>query len=154
MEKTAAQVKVGKVPTLAALDTQIGQAARADLDRRWLVSDVTTWYPVVEEPHRHLVAAMEAYGKKDYKAAAAEVHKAAAYVRLEAASSGGDTRVALLSLSADLDKVGRDIERAPSRTRNGWRTSSAASNTLWLFLTAPRRLKPGGVRPTMKRVTS
>ncbi len=109
LEKTAAQVKAGKVPTLAALDTQIGQAARADLDRRWLVSDVTTWYPVVEEPHRHLVAAMEAYGKKDYKAAAAEVHKAAAYVRLEAARAAGDTRVALLSLSADLDKVGRDI---------------------------------------------
>jgi len=37
------------------------------------------------------------------------VHKAAAYVRLEAARAAGDTRVALLSLSADLDKVGRDI---------------------------------------------
>lgn len=32
LEKTAAQVKVGKV-LRSALDTQIGQAARADLDQ-------------------------------------------------------------------------------------------------------------------------
>jgi hypothetical protein len=77
LDATAAQIKAGKVPSTAALDQTLSKAARADLERRWLVTDVTTWYPVVEEPQRHFTAAIEDYAKKDYKAAATEVRKAA-----------------------------------------------------------------------------
>ncbi len=77
LDATAAQLKAGKLATPAALDKALTQAQRADLERRWLVTDVTTWYPVVEQPQTHFLAAAEAYAKKDYKAAATEVRKAA-----------------------------------------------------------------------------
>jgi hypothetical protein len=76
LDATATEIKAGKVPTTVALDKMLDKASRADLERRWLVTDVTTWYPVVEEPQRHFLAASEAYARKDYQTAATEVRKA------------------------------------------------------------------------------
>ena len=105
LDATALQIKAGKVTITAALDKIINKASRADLERRWLVSDVTTWYPVIEEPQRHFTAAAEAFAKKDYKAAAIEVRKAEAYLRLESARATGDARKSLDTASAGLEKT-------------------------------------------------
>ena len=110
-DATAAQIKTGKISTTAALDKQLGKASRADLERRWLVSDVTTWYPVAEEPQRHFGAAAEAYAKKDYKAAATEVRKAAAYVRLESARAVGDVKQDLDAANSRLEQTAQALDK-------------------------------------------
>lgn len=111
LDATAAQIKAGKVLTAAALDKTLGKSARADLERRWLVTDVTGWYPVAGEPQRHFGAAAEAFAKKDYKAAATEVRKAAAYLRLESARAVGAARKGLDAANAGLEKTAQALNR-------------------------------------------
>ena len=84
VSSAATAVESGKIKTEADLDKAIDKAARADMERRWLVTDVTTWYPVSEEPQRHFTDAVAAYAAKDYKAAAVDIRKATSYLRLEA----------------------------------------------------------------------
>jgi hypothetical protein len=111
LDATAAQLKAGKVASTAALDRTLDKAARADLERRWLVTDVATWYPVSEEPQRHLGAAVEDYARKDFHAAAAELRKASAYLRLETARSTGDARAGLVDAGAAVDRSARALEQ-------------------------------------------
>lgn len=111
LDATALQIRAGKVPTTAALDKTLDKAARTDLEQRWLVADVSTWYPVEEEPQRHFKAAVEAFAKKDYKAAAAEVRKAAAYVRLESARAVGDAKKGLDAAGVDLGKAAQALDK-------------------------------------------
>lgn len=92
LDGAAAGVAAGRVTSTAALDKILGPAQRADLERRWRLTDLATWYPLTDEPHRHFGAALEAYLKHDDRAAAAQVRQAAAHLRLEAARAGGDTR--------------------------------------------------------------
>ena len=92
VSSAAAAIESGQIKTKADLDKAIDQAARADLDRRWLVTDVTTWYPVTEEPQRHFTNAVAAYARKDYKTAAMDIRKASGYLRLEAGRATGDAR--------------------------------------------------------------
>lgn len=106
----AVALESGKIKTQADLDKAIDKAARADLEHRWLVTDVTTWYPVSEEPQRHFGVAIEAYAKKDYKAAATEIRKATSYVRLEAGRAAGDAKEALQSSVTELDKLAASVE--------------------------------------------
>lgn len=111
LDATAAQIKAGKVVSTAALDKTLDKAARADMERRWLVTDVTGWYPVADEPQRHFGAAVEAYARKDYKAAATEVRKAAAYVRLESARAVGQARTGLDAAAAGLEKTAQALDK-------------------------------------------
>lgn len=104
-------IENGKIKTKADLGKAIDKAARADMERRWLVADVVTWYPVSEEPQRHFGSAVEAYAKKDYKAAATEIRKAAGYVRLEAVRATGNARQALDSSVAELDQLAASVEK-------------------------------------------
>ena len=110
IDATAAQVAAGKITTTAQLDRTIDKAARADLDRRWLVSDVTTWYPVGAEPQRHFDSALALYAKKDFKGAANEVRRAAAYVRLESARAIGDVKTELDGAAAALQRSAHQLD--------------------------------------------
>ena len=133
LDATAAQIKAGKVPTKAALDKTLGKAARADLERRWFVTDVTTWYPVTEEPQRHFGAAVAAVAKKDYKAAAGEVRKAAAYVRLESARVAGSVKAGLEAAAAELAKTAQALDRGAIKgEKEMGRTFAAANHALAL----------------------
>ena len=107
----AAGIESGKILTNAQLDKAIDKAARADMEHRWLVTDVATWYPVSEEPQRHFGAATEAYAKKEYKAAAAEIRKGTSYLRLEAGRASGEAKKALDSSVAELDKLAAAVEK-------------------------------------------
>ena len=116
LDATAAQIRSGKVPTTAALDKTLNKSARADLERRWLVTDVTGWYPVAEEPQRHFTAAAAAFAKKDYKSAAVEVRKASAYLRLESTRAVGDARKGLDAADAGLDRTARSLDKGSIKT--------------------------------------
>ncbi|MBI3575509.1 MAG: hypothetical protein HY083_07655 [Gammaproteobacteria bacterium] len=107
----AAGIENGKIKTKADLDKAIDKAARADMERRWLVADVTTWYPVTEEPQRHFDSAVESFARKDYKAAATEIRKATGYLRLEAGRVTGDAKHALDSSVAELGKLAASVEK-------------------------------------------
>ena len=128
LDATAAQIQAGKVSSTSALDKTFGRAQRADLERRWLVTDVTTWYPVAEEPQRHFGAAIEAYAKKDYKAAATEVRKAASYVRLEAARAAGDVKKGLDMANADLEKTAAALDKGAVRVQRDMEKTFAGAN--------------------------
>jgi len=108
---TAAGIENGKIKTRADLDKAIDKAARADMDRRWLMADVTTWYPVSEEPQRHFGSAATAFARKDYKTAATEIRKATGYMRLESGRVTGDARQTLDSSVAELDKLATAVEK-------------------------------------------
>ena len=106
----AAAIDSGKIKTKADLDQAIDKAARADMERRWLISDVTTWYPVSEEPQSHFTDAAAAYASKDYKAAATDIRKATGYLRLEAGRATGDAKQELDGSVAQLDTLAASVE--------------------------------------------
>lgn len=107
----AAAIDSGKIKTKADLDKAIDKAARADMDRRWLLTDVTTWYPVSGEPQRHFTDAAAAYARKDYKSAATDIRKATGYLRLEAGRATGDAKQELDSSVAQLDTLAASVEK-------------------------------------------
>ncbi len=106
----AAAIDRGKIKTKADLDRAIDKAARADMDRRWLLTDVTTWYPVSGEPQRHFTNAAAAYAKKDYKSAATDIRKATGYLRIEAGRAAGDAKQELDSSVVQLDTLAASVE--------------------------------------------
>ncbi len=107
----AAAIDSGKIRTKADLDQAIDKAARADMERRWLISDATTWYPVSEEPQRHFTDAAAAYARKDYKAAATDIRKASSYLRLEAGRATGGAKQELDGSVAQLDTLAASVEK-------------------------------------------
>ncbi len=107
----AAAIESGKIKTQADLDHAIDKAARADMERRWLVTDVTTWYPVSEQPQRHFTDAVAAYAGRDYKAAAADIRKGTSYLRLEGARASGDARHELHGSIVQLEKLAASVEK-------------------------------------------
>ncbi|MDE2394515.1 MAG: hypothetical protein KGM91_03670 [Burkholderiales bacterium] len=111
IERAASLVKAGKIASTAALDKTFGAAYRSDLDRRWIVSEVTTRIPLYEAPQRHFEAAMADYARHDYHAAATEVRKASAYVRLEAARASGDVRGGLDASDKELDALANSLDK-------------------------------------------
>lgn len=128
LETTAAQIKARQVNSVAALDRAIGKAQRADLERRWLLTDVTTWYPVAAEPQRHFGAAIRAYARRDYKAAAAEVRKGAAFVRLEAARAVGDASRELDAADADLERAATALDKGTLESRKDLQKTFAGAD--------------------------
>lgn len=110
LETTATDVEAGRIPTRAAFDRSMDQISRDDLDQRWLVTDVETWYAVSDEPQKHFAAARQDFDRKDMKAAAREVRKAAAYLRLEGVRAKGDALTALDAAEAELDGTAAALE--------------------------------------------
>lgn len=111
VRKEADNISQGKVHTRAELDRAFNAAFLADLDRRWVETNTTTWYPVSEEPQRHFRAAAKAYAAKDYATAATEIHKATGYVRLEAARTDGEAHRNLVRSARELDVLAASVAK-------------------------------------------
>lgn len=111
----AGAIENGRIKSNADLDKVINRAARADLDRRWVIADVATWYPVVEEPQHNFTNAVADYAKKDYRAAATDIRKASGYLRLEAGRSAGDAKLALDHSVAQLDTLAAAVEKGTQK---------------------------------------
>ncbi|MFY9328376.1 MAG: hypothetical protein WAO76_10210 [Georgfuchsia sp.] len=112
VSSAATAIESGKINTKAALDKTIDKAMRADMERRWQVTDVDTWYPVTEEPQHHFAYAVTVFAQKDYKAVAAEIRKATSYLRLEAARATGEPKQKLDSSVMQLDAFSASAEKA------------------------------------------
>ena len=132
----AASIESGKIKTKAELDKVIDRAARADMERRWQVADVTTWYPVTEGPQLLFKDVIAANAKKDYKTAAADIRKATSYLRLEAGRAIGDVKQELDESIVELDKLARLTDSAAikqeSAHENGGTLSAAIKQDMTL----------------------
>ncbi|MDD3816207.1 MAG: hypothetical protein PHZ02_16365 [Desulfocapsaceae bacterium] len=115
VSSAAAAIESGKIKTSDELNKALDPATRADIEQRWLVTDVITWYPVSEEPQHHFTAAVAAYAKKDYKTAATEIRKATGYLRLEAGRATGDAKKELNASIAQLDTLVDSVEKGVSK---------------------------------------
>jgi hypothetical protein len=118
----------GKLKSKADLDKVMDKAARADMERRWVVTDVATWYPVTDEPQRHFTDAVADYAKKDYKAAAADIRKGVSYMRLETARASGDARRELHSSIMQLDKLADAVAKGAVKDRQTMASDFARAN--------------------------
>ena len=128
LDATAAQVEARKLTSTAQLDKVFDKAARADLERRWLVTDTTTWYPVAGEPQRHFSAAAEAVARKDYRAAAIELRQGESYLRLESARAVGDVKQALDAANAGLDTMARGLDKGAVQSQAQMHKAFAAAD--------------------------
>ncbi|SFE56637.1 hypothetical protein [Paracidovorax wautersii] len=128
IDHTADQVRAGKIHDTAGLDRTLTRAQRADLDRRWVLTDVESWYPVTQEPQRHFTAALAEFAKKDYQSAALDVRQASALLRLEATRAHGDARKALQGAEAQLDKTATALSRGKVKTERDLTTVFARAD--------------------------
>ena len=83
---------------------------------------------VIDEPQRHFTAAVEAYAKKDYKTAAAEVRKGESYVRPESARAVGDVKKGLNAADAELDRTAKTLDKGAVKTDKGMDKAFADTN--------------------------
>ena len=127
---TAAAVALesGEITTRADLDKALDKAARVDMERRWLVTDVTMWYPVSEEPQHHFGSAFQAYVKKDYQAAATEIRKATSYLRLEVGRATSEAKQALETSVRALDTLAASLGKETVKDEKALVTAFAHSN--------------------------
>ncbi len=70
----------------------------------------------VDEPEHHLGRARESFLKRDMKAAAAEIHTATGFLKLQAARASGGTKKALHASIKELDELARDVEKGTVAT--------------------------------------
>lgn len=111
----AVAIEHGQVKTTADLDKAIDRAVRADMERRWAVTDVSDWYRVSEEPQRHFTDAVTAYAGKEYETAATDIRKAASYLRLEASRATGDAKQELDGSIAQLEALAASVQKGTGR---------------------------------------
>lgn len=121
-------IENGTIQTSAELDKTIDTAARADMDHRWLISDVTVWFPVSEEPQRHFTDAVAAYANKDYQAASAEIRKATSYLRLEAGRSVGASKQELNNSVVELGSLANSVEKGAMQEEHAMTEAFAKAN--------------------------
>lgn len=109
IEPVIAALTAGKVQSAADIDKALNTVVRADLERRWPVSDTTLWYPV-GGPQTHFRRALAAYRGNQPAAAAAHVRKAVLYLRLEAGRASVETKPELDRASADLGELAAGLD--------------------------------------------
>ncbi len=128
IDHTADQVRAGKIHDTAGLDRTLTRAQRADLDRRWVLTDVQSWYPFTQEPQRHFTAALAEFAKKDYQTAALNVRQASALLRLEGTRAHGAARNALQGAEAQLDRTATALGRGKVKTERELTTAFARAD--------------------------
>lgn len=128
LDTTADAMDAGNVRTQTQLDQIIDGATRADMERRWLVADVTAWYPASEGAQNQFTDAANDYAKQDYRSAAEDIRKASAYVRLEADRASGAARRGLDSSAAQLDALASSTERGATRSAQVMAAEFARTN--------------------------
>jgi len=128
VSSAAAAVDSGKITTKAELDKVVDKAARADMERRWRITDVATWYPVSEESQHHFTDAIAAYARKDYRAVAGDIRKATSYLRLEAGRASGQAKHALEGSVAQLDALAVSAEKGALKDQQPMTKAFAKAN--------------------------
>lgn len=76
---------------------------------QWVVEE-ELWVVFIDEPANHIREAREDFMKKDARAAAAQIRKVAAFLRIDARRASGATRRGLLASASELDRLARGVK--------------------------------------------
>jgi hypothetical protein len=88
----------------------VNAAEHATPGPEYVIVEEEVWTVLADEPQQHFQEAHEQFVKKDLKAAAAEVRKGAAFLRLEAARATGASKEALAASIKELDSLAGKVE--------------------------------------------
>jgi hypothetical protein len=78
-------------------------------DDQWVVEE-QLWVVFIDEPTLHIRAAREDFMNKDAGAAAAQIRKVAAFLRIDAGRASGAARRGLLTSASELDRLARSVK--------------------------------------------
>ena len=81
-----------------------------------------------EQPQQHFTSAIEAYAKKDYKAAAAEIREASGYLRAEAKHAAPEARGELDRSVAELGRLAGSVEKGAVKSGKTLQADFARAN--------------------------
>ena len=109
LNRLADSIDQGTVRSVKQVDAVINNAFKADTERDWLVVD--EWTAYADEPDQHFRQASDNFAKKDYRAAAAEIRKGAAFFKLEAGRAAADGKAALQSSAQELSQLADKVEK-------------------------------------------
>jgi hypothetical protein len=128
VDAAALAVENGKITTIAQLDKAIDKADRADMDQRWRISEVSTWYPLVRQPQNHFTTAAAAFSDRDYALASAEIRKGASYIRNEASRASGSARSGLEDSARQLEDLAGSVQTGSEQDAAVLRRAFATAN--------------------------
>ncbi len=77
----------------------------------WVIIHETVWMRLADQPGEHMKKAQVSFLKKDYKAAASEIRKAAAYLYGAASYAAQDAKKGLIASAHEMDKLAVDVEK-------------------------------------------
>lgn len=118
LEKLAGQVEQSKLTNIKDLNAALLKAYDTDVAQRWSTISATQQSALVEWPITHLGRAAADFEKKDNSAAADEIIKAVALLRLEEARAPDPARAALKSAIEELQQLARDVRAGQVTTAN------------------------------------
>lgn len=113
LNRLADSIDKGEVRSVKQVDAIINNAYKADTERDWIV--VNEWAAYPDEPDQHFRRASDNFAKKDYRAAAAEIRKGVAFLRLEAGRATADGKAALQSSAQELSQLADKVEKGAVR---------------------------------------
>jgi len=99
---------------LGATASETRSATKAPEDNVIISEDILIVF--VDEPQHHYMRAFENFLKHDWEAAAAEIRKGAAFLKLEASRAAGDAKKELTASVQMLEKLADDIEKGAVRS--------------------------------------
>jgi hypothetical protein len=94
----------------------IGAIASETEPGKSIIVDDDIFIVFVDEPQHHYMRAFENFIKHDWEAAAVEIRKGAAFVKLEAGRAAGDVKSELTASAQMLDKLADDVENGVVRS--------------------------------------
>ncbi len=86
------------------------EAKKPSAQPGWVVIEEDIYYVFDDEPSANFYNAHENFMKRDFKAAASELRKAAAFVKLESARATVDGKKLLVSSYHELDELAKKVE--------------------------------------------
>jgi hypothetical protein len=112
LEDLASKLEHGQVASLEELDPVLEKAYQTDIVHHWVAISERyyAWVPLVPFPYDHLYKAHEEFADRDRKAAATDVHQAAAFLKLEEKRATNTGRAALDASARELDDLANRID--------------------------------------------
>ena len=132
LQAIADRLSMDREVTVEQIDIAFTNAYRSDLEREALVVDTDSAVHYLERPEKHLERALEQFVANETQAAASEIDKASAFLRLEGNRLDLAERAQLITSAQDLEHVAArlrlkeireraELERVFEPVRQQWR---------------------------------
>jgi hypothetical protein len=119
MKTTTCLLSLTIICGMAALRVSAADApatAAPKVPEGWLLIEEDVWYQLADEPDRHFLQARLHYLQKDHEAAAADIRKAAAVLKLATSMSEGDAKKALQGSIFELEVLAAEAKAGKVRS--------------------------------------